>query len=173
MFVALMTAAAYIEIPFPLMPLTFQTAVAVTAGLLLGARKGAAAMSVYCIIGLMGLPVFTAGGGIFYVMKPSFGYILGFIASAATGGAIVRSGATLRRFIFAAVAAFLADYVIGIPYCIIAAKSLGVSDLWGLFLTGHLVFMPKDLILCIMAAFIARAVRPALLRLHGEARKQQ
>ena len=47
LFVALMTASAYIQIPFPLVPLTFQTVIAVLSGLLLGAKKGAAAMSVF------------------------------------------------------------------------------------------------------------------------------
>ena len=70
LFVALMVAAAFIKIPFPV-PLTFQTVVSVLAGLLLGAKKGAAAMAVYAFMGLAGLPVFAAGGGIYYIFKPS------------------------------------------------------------------------------------------------------
>ena len=78
-FIVLMVAATYIQIPFPLVPLTFQTVVSVLAGLMLGAKKGIISMAVYCFMGLVGLPVFTAGGGIVYVLKPSFGYILGAI----------------------------------------------------------------------------------------------
>ena len=40
LFVVLMVAAAYIQIPFPLVPLTFQTVISVLAGLLLGWKKG-------------------------------------------------------------------------------------------------------------------------------------
>lgn len=30
------------------------------------------------VLGLVGLPIFSEGGGFWYVMKPSFGYIIGF-----------------------------------------------------------------------------------------------
>lgn len=159
LFVSLMVAAAYIQIPFPLVPLTFQTAVSVLAGLLLGAKKGTASMAVYAFIGLAGLPVFSAGGGIYYVLKPSFGYILGFIAAALVAGLIGgRSGLPLWRYIVAALAALLADYAIGIPYCLICAKLLGVENLFNLFIVGNLIYMPKDAALCLLAAIITRRV---------------
>lgn len=162
-FVALMAAAAYIQIPFPLVPLTFQTVVSVLAGLLLGAKKGVISMSVYMIIGLIGLPVFTAGGGIYYVLKPSFGYILGFIAAAATAGLIAgRAGLPLWRYILAAMVAFFADYAIGIPYCIVAAHLLGVKNLLNLLIVSNLLYMPKDAVLCLLAAILARKVCPVI-----------
>ena len=121
LFVALMTAAAFIKIPFPLVPLTFQTVTAVLSGLLLGAKKGAASMAAYCFAGLLGLPVFTSGGGIHYVTMPTFGYIIGFIASAFIAGLIARDGTSVRRVTVAAIIAFLVDYIIGTPYCIVVA----------------------------------------------------
>ena len=108
LFIALMVAAAYIQIPFPLVPLTFQTAVAVLCGLLLGAKKGVAAMTAYAVMGLLGLPVFSAGGGVYYFLKPSFGYILGFTASAFAGGFLVshvKRNPTFK-YVIAALAAF-------------------------------------------------------------------
>lgn len=160
-FVALMVASAYIQIPFPLIPLTFQTVVSVLAGLLLGAKKGTISMAVYAFIGLIGIPVFSAGGGIYYVLKPSFGYILGFVAAAAVAGAIAgRAGLPLWRYIVAAMAAFLADYAIGIPYCIVAAHLLGVKNLVNLLIVGNLIYMPKDAALCLLAAILARKVCP-------------
>lgn len=162
LFVALMCAAAYIQIPFPLVPLTFQTAVAVLCGLLLGWKKGIISMTVYAIIGLIGLPVFSAGGGIYYVLKPSFGYILGFIASAGVGGAICAGKSSLARTCIAAVAAFLADYLIGIPYCIVAAHLSGVANLTNLLIVGNLVYIPKDLALSLVAAVVAGKVAPAI-----------
>ena len=162
-FVALMVAAAFIQIPFPLVPLTFQTVVSVLAGLMLGAKKGAISMTVYMVLGLIGLPVFTAGGGIYYVLKPSFGYILGFIVAAATAGLIAgRAGLPLWRYILAAMVAFLADYAVGIPYCIVAAHLLGVKNLLNLFIVGNLLYMPKDAALCLLAAILARKVCPLI-----------
>lgn len=161
LFTALMVAGAFIKIDFPLVPLTFQTVISVLAGLLLSARKGAFSMSVYCIMGLIGIPVFAAGGGLFYVLKPSFGYIIGFIVSAVVAGvAAGRKGLPFWRYLLGAVAAFLAGYAVGIPYCILAAHLLGVEDLWGLLVTGNLIYMPKDLALCILAAILAWRVLP-------------
>ena len=160
-FVALMCAAAFVQIPFPLVPLTFQTVVAVLAGLLLGAKKGTISMAVYAFIGLSGLPVFSAGSGIYYVLKPSFGYILGFILSAFVAGIIAgRAGLSLKRNLLAALLAFLADYAIGIPYCIICAHLLGVENLVNLLIVGNLIYMPKDAALCVLAAILARRVVP-------------
>lgn len=162
-FAALMCVSAYISIPFQPVPLTFQTVISVCAGLLLGWRKGIAAMSAYVFMGLVGIPVFAAGGGLAYVLKPSFGYIIGFIAAAGTGGAIAqKTSLKSRRYVIAAICAFAANYIIGIPYCIIAAHLLGVSNLTGLLITGNLIYMPKDFVLCLLASFLARRVAPYL-----------
>lgn len=160
-FIVLMVVATFISIPFPPVPLTFQTVVSVLAGLLLGWKKGIISMSVYCFMGLAGLPVFTGGGGIAYVLKPTFGYILGFIAAAGVGGLIVGNGnVSFRRYVIAALAAFFADYIIGMPYCIVAAHFLGVKDMVHLLVFGNLLYMPKDAVLSILGAFLARAVFP-------------
>lgn len=170
LFVVLMVAGAYIQIPFPLVPLTFQTVVSVLAGLLLGPKKGLISMTVYCFAGLVGLPVFSAGGGIAYVLKPSFGYIIGFIAAATVAGLIAnKPDLPLWRYISAALAAFLADYAVGIPYCMVAARLLGVADLTNLFIVGNLVYMPKDAALSILAALLSKTVLPII----GKRRKKR
>lgn len=163
LFIALMVAAAFIQIPFPFVPLTFQTVVAVLADLLLGAKKGAVAMAVYAFMGLIGLPVFAAGGGIYYVLKPSFGYIVGFILSALVGGAIAgKPNLPVWRYIVGALAAFVADYAVGIPYCIICEYLSGVENLASLLIMGNLIYMPKDAVLSVLAAVIARKVLPVV-----------
>lgn len=167
-FVALMVVGAYVQIPFYPVALTFQTVICVLAGLLLGWKKGAAAMAVYCFMGLVGIPVFSAGGGISYVLKPSFGYIIGFIVAAAVAGLISgKPEASFRRYLVAAIVAFLANYIVGIPYCMVAAKLLNVENLVGLLLTGNLLYMPKDLVLCVLAAVLAWKVGPIINKQRG------
>ena len=162
-FIVLMVVSTYIQIPFPLVPLTFQTVTAVLCGLLLGWKKGVISTSIYCFMGLVGLPVFSAGGGIYYIFKPSFGYILGFILSAAVGGLIVnKKEASTRRYIAAGIFAFLADYAIGIPYCMVLARLMNMQNLTSLFITGNLIYMPKDLVLSILAALLAKTISPAI-----------
>ena len=69
------------------------------AGLMLGGRLGAISVCVYVAIGLAGLPVFTQGGGITYVLKPTFGYLIGFAVGTYVTGAIANKTAapTFRR----------------------------------------------------------------------------
>lgn len=173
LFVALMVAGTFIQIPFPLVPLTFQTVIAVLAGLLLGWRKGMIAMGVYTVMGLVGIPVFSSGGGFSYVLKPSFGYIVGFIASAGVAGIAYASTPKLWQKILLALGAFLADYIIGIIYFIAVWQINGYSGLGAAIVTYNLVYMPKDVVLCVMAAFLAYAVTPAIRRMHGKIRDKK
>ena len=78
MFVALIAIGAFITIPIPIIPLTLQDLFVMLAGILLGPKWGALASLIYVFMGLAGLPVFTQGGGLAYVLKPSFGFLIGF-----------------------------------------------------------------------------------------------
>lgn len=169
-FVVLMIVSAFIKIPFPLVPLTFQTVVAVLAGLLLGALYGTAAVGVYIFMGLIGLPVFTSGGGFAYVVQPTFGYILGFAAAAFVAGALCGRGKaaqiTLRGALLASIAGFLVNYIVGVPYFLLIWHFyMHNGGVWQAAVTYNLIYMPKDLALCLLAGFLAWRVRPLLDRL--------
>ena len=166
LFAALMVAGAYIEIPLPVMPITFQTVFAVLSGLMLGWKKGMLSMATYAIMGLIGIPVFTQGGGIFYVAKPSFGYILGFIATAGVAGICYNRSKKLWQIILLAFAATIADYVIGIAYFIAVWEISGYESLWASVVSFNLIYIPKDIILAVLAAFLSGAVTPQIIKLH-------
>ena len=167
-FVVLMIVSAFIRIPIPLVPLTFQTVVAVLAGLLLGPLYGTAAVGVYIFMGLIGLPVFTNGGGFAYVVQPTFGYILGFAAAAFVAGLICGKGKiSLLRALLASFAGFLANYLVGVPYFLLIWHFyMNNGGVWQAAVTYNLIYMPKDLVLCLLAGFLAWRVRPLLERLH-------
>lgn len=163
-FTALMVAGAYISIPFYPVPLTFQTVIAVTAGLTLGWEKGSISMLVYLFMGFVCfIPVFAdhSLAGFAYAIKPSFGYIIGFVVSAFTGGIIVGENRSLKRYVFAGVCAFLADYAVGIPYFAVCWHFLNGDALLGsAVVTYNILYMPKDLILCILSGMLAKRVSP-------------
>lgn len=161
-FVALMIIGTYIQIPFPLVPLTFQTVIAVLAGLLLGWQKGMIAMAVYALMGLIGIPVFAAGGGFSYVLKPSFGYILGFIASAGVSGMFYHRKKNILQMIALGLGGFVADYLIGILYFIAVWQLNGYAGLGQAVVTYNLLYMPKDIVLCLLAAVVAWKVAPVI-----------
>ncbi|MBM7687278.1 MULTISPECIES: biotin transporter BioY [Clostridia] len=165
-FAALTAVGAFIRIPIPVVPFTLQYLFTMLAGLLLGGKYGGLSVLLYIFIGLIGLPVFTEGGGIGYVFKPSFGYIIGFAAgSYVTGNIANRVGKLSYKRLFAANFIGLGIvYFFGmLYYYIISNFYLGTGiGLWPLFLYCFILAVPGDIALCILAAFIAKRVIPII-----------
>ena len=167
-FVVLMVIfTLFVSIPFFPVPLTFQTVICVMAGLLLGAKRAGLSMFIYVFMGLvLAIPVFSGGkGGPGMVVSPTFGYIIAFIPTAAAAGAVRGKlpTASLKRYITAATAAFFVCYAIGIPYFLIIWRFyMGNTDIWQAALTFNILYMPKDLILCLAAAFLSKKLAPVL-----------
>ena len=67
LFTALIAVGAFIKIPVPVVPFTLQYLFTMLAGLLLGAHLGSLSVFAYMVLGLAGLPIFTEGGGLWYV----------------------------------------------------------------------------------------------------------
>ena len=80
LFAALTAVGAFIRIPFGVISFTLQTFFVVLSGALLGKKYGTMAQALYVILGLIGIPIFTKGGGPQYVLEPSFGYLLGVLS---------------------------------------------------------------------------------------------
>ena len=118
MFSALIALGAFIKIPAPVCPFTLQILFTTLAGLLLGKKTGTLAAAVYVIIGLIGIPVFTHGGGPGYIMQPTFGYLLGFIGGTFITGLIAgdTSRPSLRRLLIASFAGLVIVYLFGMAY---------------------------------------------------------
>lgn len=166
MFVALIAAGAFMKIPVPGIPFTLQTLFTLLAGVLLGARRGCAAVCTYMFLGLAGVPIFTQGGGIGYVFQPSFGYIIGFAVGAYAAGRIAESRQYpgFKRLLAANLVGLGIIYLFGlIYYYLITALYLKAPiGLWPLFLHGLLVTLPGDLALSILGAGIAKRMIPLL-----------
>lgn len=169
LFVVLMVASAFIRIPIPYIPLTFQTVTAVLAGLLLGPKWGSIAVAVYVFMGLLGLPVFAGGaGGFSYVLQLSFGYLIGFIAAAFVSGIIAgRNISSFRRRFTASMAAIGANYLVGIAYFMLMwVYYYHNAGAWNALLLYNLIYLPKDIVLCGLAAVLAVRVYPWINKNH-------
>lgn len=92
MLSALMIVGAYIRIPVGPVPIVLTNMFAVLAGLLLGPVWGSASVGLYLLLGLIGLPVFSGGGGPAYFTGPTGGYLLGYAAAAFAAGAAGQIG---------------------------------------------------------------------------------
>ena len=119
---------AQVEVPTSPVPITGQTLAVVLVGATLGARRGALSMLVYGIAGLAGLPFFAGWtGGLGALALPSFGYVIGFIPSAALIGWLARRSWD-KHFLLAAAAFTLASaipFVTGLPYLAVVLAQLG------------------------------------------------
>jgi len=88
-------AGARVEImlPFTPVPITGQTLVVAMTGMALGPRRGTLAVGAYLLEGALGLPVFSGGGsGPAHFVGPTGGYLMGFLASAASAGWLAERG---------------------------------------------------------------------------------
>ena len=65
-----------------LLGVPFQIGAVLLVGCLGGKNAGALSQIAYLAIGLSGISVFYEGGGLGYLSKPSFGYLLGFVPGA-------------------------------------------------------------------------------------------
>jgi biotin transport system substrate-specific component len=92
----LLALAARINVPTWPVPVTLQSfAVALLAGAF-GWRIGVATVIAYLLEGAAGLPVFATGGGIGYLVGPTGGFLVGFIAMAYVIGRAADLGASGR-----------------------------------------------------------------------------
>ncbi|MFF3259608.1 biotin transporter BioY [Streptomyces sp. NPDC002932] len=123
---ALTGIAAQIAVPVPgsPVPVTGQTFAALLVGTALGARRGFLALAVYALVGMAGMPWFSAGssgpGG------ASFGYVLGMLLAATVVGGLARRGGdrSVLRTAGTMVLGSAIIYSVGVPYL---ALSTGMS----------------------------------------------
>ena len=168
LFVALVAVGAFIKIPIPYLPFTLQLLFTTLAGLILGSRLGGMSVLMYLILGLAGIPIFTEGGGLMYVVKPTFGYLLGFAIGAFVAGRMVETSVTLtfKRLLAASFVNLAIVYGVGMIYLyeikdLYLAKPIGLDVL---FIYCFALPVIPDIFLCILAAVIAKRLLPILKR---------
>ena len=104
-------------LPFSPVPLTLSNFGVLLVGLLLGGRRGAAALALYLVEGSAGLPVFTAGSlGIF---GPTGGYLLAYPAVAFLAGWLQERGRpSFPRYVVACSAGEILLFAAGVSWLV-------------------------------------------------------
>lgn len=174
MFTVLIAVGAFIKIPIPVVPFTLQFFFVLMSGLLLGSKLGSLSVLIYTLLGLAGLPVFSEGGGIWYLAKPSFGYIIGFIIAAYVIGKMTENMAEFhwKRVLMANSAGLLIVYAVGMIYYYVICNFVihAPIGLWPLFFYCFLLAVPGDICLCILSTFLYKRVRPVFQNLRAVGR---
>lgn len=166
MFAALTAVGAFIRIPMGPVPFTLQLLFTNLAGLLLGGKRGGAAVLLYILIGLVGVPVFTQGGGPGYVLQPTFGYLAGMALGAWLSGHVYeKSNGGIKPALLAGLLNIAVTYTVGTAY-FAAVKVFylgGEIELWSLLVGCCFVFLPGDCLSCALGAVLAKQLKPLLL----------
>jgi biotin transport system substrate-specific component len=110
---------ARLAIPRDPVPWTGQTFGVLIVGGALGARRGFAAVGLYVLLGLIGLPFFAEGrGGSAVIFGPTGGYVIGFLLAGTVVGRLAELG--WDRRIGGALAMMLIGtviiYAVGLPW---------------------------------------------------------
>jgi len=168
LFTALIAVGAFIRIPTPFIPITFQVFFVLLSALLLGPKLGAYSAILYMILGLVGVPIFAEGGGFGYIFRPTFGYIIGFCLGAYVAGKIAQryKNPNFKQWMMANLAGILVIYVFGVVYFYIISNfviniPIGVGPL---FLYCFVMVIPGDIITAVLASIIAKRLRPVVKR---------
>ena len=163
-FAALTAVGAFIRIPLAMITITLQFFFTAMAGILLGKKYGALSQAVYVLLGLIGIPIFTEGGGFGYVLKPSFGFLVGLILAAFLIGLLTQRKKTFWQIILACAVGLAALYAVGFFY--LAAINAFVLQkeftLWGLFCAVLVPCVPGDALKILCAAFISQRLLKVL-----------
>ena len=156
LFVAL-CAQITIPLPFTPVPLTVQNFGVLLVGMLLGSKRGFAALLLYLAEGAIGLPVFNpiGPGGLARLMGATGGFLLAYPLVAGFTGFIMERGQ--ESFARAAAAGLLGEVVLftgGLTWLAVLTHSVSQALRWGLYW-----FVFAEVIKVMMAAALATQFR--------------
>ena len=189
LFTALIAAGAFLKITIPVQPVpmhfTLQFFFVLLAALLLGSKRAFASVLTYLVIGLCGIPVFATGGGPAYLLKPTFGFLIGlsyllkptfgFLMGFAAAGYLTGRIHELHRqnsfgwLLFSAVWGLIADYACGMVWFYVCSNYvLQAAVSWKLvFINCFLLTVGEDFVLCVLAAALAKRLMPVFSDMRG------
>ena len=168
LFAALTAVGAFIKIPLGVSSITLQFFFTAMAGCLLGPVWGTVSQGVYVLLGLVGLPIFTMGGGFGYIFQPTFGFLLGLIPCAWVIGLITKGGKSWWRGALASLAGLAVLYAVGLPYmALILNGYMGAGwSLQRILRDGMLLFLPGDALKIVVGALLFPQLSRALDNMH-------
>jgi biotin transport system substrate-specific component len=153
----LLTVSAKVQVPFWPVPMTMQSMVVLMIGAAMGWRLGSAAVVAYLLEGALGLPVFAGtperGIGLAYMVGPTGGFLVGFLAAAVVTGCLAEQGfgRTLPRLVVSMALGHVVIFAFGLPWL---ALHVGATQAWVL---GAAPFLAGTLVKTVLAAALIQA----------------
>ena len=160
LFTALVAAGAFIRIPMVPVPMTLQTFFALVAA----ACLPPVSMLVYLFLGTVGLPIFTAGGGLAALLGPTGGYLIGLVPAVLAGSLVMKTASSIGTrgaAILSVVVTNVLVYLVGLPWL---SASLGLS-FTATIAAGLLPYIVGDVVKSVVTVTVAPSVRARVVDL--------
>lgn len=161
-FVFLTALGAFLRIPLPFtpVPLTLQTFFVLLGGACMGSSLGLLSQFTYCLLGVLGLPIFSAAGsGLLYLAGPTGGYLFGFLLAGFCVAKFIRFAKDSLLFTFLGL--YLADILLLFCGSLWLKIILGCSLSRALSL-GLIPFLAGDFLKTWAASALYLAIKPRL-----------
>lgn len=159
MFTACISVGAKIMIPLDFigMHFTLQWLAVLLVSLVCDRKTAVMSVGCYLLLGLCGLPVFATGGGFAYLVKPTFGFLLGFLAAAAVMTSSHSS--LLWKSIWGLIAYYMTGFVwyLFMMY-VVYMQPIGIVLA---FVNCFTTIIP-DFVLCLVACALAKRLQPVI-----------
>ncbi len=120
LFTGLIIVGAFIRVPLPPVPITLQTLFVLFTSLVGGIQIGFISFIIYLLLGSIGLPIFSSGGGMAAIIGPTGGFLFGMLLATLVAGFFSNMGKNKKNrilyFIIGGILGSIAIYIIGIPW---------------------------------------------------------
>ena len=166
LFSALTAVGGFIKIPVGPEPITLQLFFIALSGILIGPYLGSLSQLIYVILGLIGIPIFTSGGGFSYIFNPGFGYLIGFIFAPLIIGKFIEGTKkpSFKRIFLGCMLGNVAVYIMGVPYLYMILKYVIKTDItfFKTLIIGFVIFLPGDIAKYIIASYLGKRLIPII-----------
>lgn len=170
LFSALIIVGAYLRFPLPPVPITLQTMFVILSGFLGGPAIAISSTAIYLLLGAIGLPVFSSGGGLGILLGPTGGFLVGLLPASLIAGFAGRYAKKEEHpriyMVLCLVLGLVASavvYLCGVPYLKYSAN-LAWSAAWK---AGMLPFIPGDLLKLLVATQLGRTFHKRIAQFIG------
>jgi len=156
--VILISLGAFVRIPLPFtpVPITLQTFFVMIGSAYLSKTLAPAALLIYLILGMLGLPVFSgAEGGIEKILGPTGGYLFGFFIASIYISSFIKKSKNFQNIF---VNLLIGSTIILILGSLYLSAYFKISLAKGFYL-GFLPFIPGELLKIVFASLILQLRR--------------
>ena len=152
-FTVLTGISAGLKMEIGSVPITMQTLIVLLSGAYLGSKKGAISQLTYLTIGITGIPWFARGGGLSYILSPTFGYLVGFIPASYIVGLLIKENKSTFNIIKSFIIGNFFIYSFGILWL------LRILDLSKSLTIGLYPFIAGDILRIFLAIIILKNIK--------------